>query len=971
MQVKQLLSLVQEVSGTVRTNIGPAYRYLLQGPRAAIVSTTIALLVVLLTGTAFRPVACTLFLGAIILSAYHGGMLSGVLAIVLSAFFIGGLHLFPSPQSVGFVEASAGIILLALAGLLACFLANECKTVARKLDEQRRNLAHAKEGLIVLDDMLRVKHINQAAETLTGWTEEDALNRPLEAVAGLVEQQQSGQSAPMPWTTLLEKNNGKMSGSGVLVTRDSSEKYVDYWVELVANADGGKDACFYFHDISERRDSEERNRRLLEQHQRLADCIPVPFFFLDQGNRCTLQNKGWQDIAGGEPDERIVHTVSGKLNFADPQFVANWSKALRERTKYVTECQLRGSGAVPVRQFCFDSIPLRGERGESLGQLCMLLDLTQTKQTEADLAKKQQELLNLQNLLHQSETEANEHVVALEKAREVLQQELAKAQEMANAALHDADQLRGQHGNFDAEIRKLQEQGASFRRQIEELTAEAANAKHAATRSALHRDHVQSSLRAGTIFWEKKKKPLIDDAARALLEVPDNFTGAWSECLQILDAAGEHAVDDDASPFALAEQRAAFQDVEVTVHTQSGASRLLRTTGNLLRDEQGREHGYLMTLHEIAQVENAGDDAELLNQQLHDALQALENEKNAAASRSELHDRQLQDALRSLAQEKSAAAELAELHALELQDALQALAHEKTLTARQGERIHELMAECADWEGKLTEALARVRTLEAAIAERDTAARIVPERMPAASEPVVDRAVAFARCVSDQIGELTRQLCKQVEDVRADDFRKNGKLRIQHLNVLADSLRSTLHVPERSTLRPEPVEISQLVNRVVRTWQRLLHAGARQLVVALPAGPAWTVGSSELLCLATEILVDIACHNSDAGAYIDLSLAKDEVTIVLSVKDKSGGFTGQELDFLRDGVVPTGSASAALDALRIGIAFVTALAELHHGDLEVQSGGRGKGCAFLLRLPRHTPDEMPLRSAPMAEMVVS
>lgn len=946
-QVNQLLSYCRDVSENGRRHFSSAYRYSLQGTRAAFVSTSIALAAILLTGSTFQPTAYTLFLGAIILSAYHGGVYAGVLSLILSTFFLACLHFVtPATQTFSSLDMAASVVLLSLAGLLACFLAGECRGGARKLDEQRRNLAHTKEGLIVLDEMLRVKHINQAAQALTGWTEKDALNRSLESVAGL-SAQQSGQALRVPWANLLAAQPGaaptneKVAGSAVLVTRDGKERYVDYWVEVVANTENGKDACFFFHDTSERREHDERNQRVLEQHRRLAENLPAPFFFLDQNNRCTLQNKAWQDLAGPCTDDKIVQTVASKLNPLDPQFAANWSKALRERTKYTTEFQVRG-GLNPVRHFRFESLPVRGEGGEPLGQVGMLIEHTQQKQSEAELAKKQQELLNLQKLLHQCETEANEQIVALEKVHQVLQQDLTREQNRAAELAEEVELLRAERAQFDAG--KMQELEELARVRIEQITGELQGSKRATARVCQILDLVQANLPTGVICWEDDRQlPIIDKNAGAILDLPGGveFNGRWSDCIDVLQADGETLVKDKATPFALAEKRKPFRDMEVHVRTRQGTARTLLVSGAVLHDDKRHEVGFVLVLRDVSEHKQTAAERDSHYQR----LLAAEQDSNKGRLLVQQHAARINELTTACSQlEEASAGKQAELeaHILRLLEMEQTLDQNRLLVQQQTERINELTTACSDLEEELA-------LRQAEQAKREEAART---SAAASVDSVSERALAFARRLTEQLRDLSGLLCKQSEREQIEEFRKKSKLRLMHMNVLAESLRSTLHVPERTAERLEPVEMSQVVNRVVSTWKRVLHASTRQLVVSLPSKPLWLVGSGQLLGLATEILVDIACHNSEPEAYIDLSLNKDEANMVLSVKDRGRGFSTQELDYLRNGAAPAEKPDAGLDALRAGIAFVSSLAELHKGRLEVESGGRGKGCVFRLRLPQ-------------------
>ena len=121
-----------------------------------------------------------LFLAAVVLSAWLGGTLDGVLALAISA---GGRFLvFPTPRvafALGHPAELLRLTLFAAIGAVAAWLVGRLRTAQSQLTAA---LASAVDAVAVTDKKNRVTFLNPVAEALTGWTRESAHGRPLEQV---------------------------------------------------------------------------------------------------------------------------------------------------------------------------------------------------------------------------------------------------------------------------------------------------------------------------------------------------------------------------------------------------------------------------------------------------------------------------------------------------------------------------------------------------------------------------------------------------------------------------------------------------------------------------------------------------------------------------------------------------------------------------------------------------------------------
>ena len=76
-------------------------------------------------------------------------------------------------------------------------------------------------------------------------------------------------------------------------------------------------------------------------------------------------------------------------------------------------------------------------------------------------------------------------------------------------------------------------------------------------------------------------------------------------------------------------------------------------------------------------------------------------------------------------------------------------------------------------------------------------------------------------------------------------------------------------------------------------------------------------------------------------------------TVEVAVRDNGAGIEPSQLESVFEMFVQLEtSKSYAAGGLGLGLALVRSLVELHHGSVEARSDGPGKGCEFLVRLPR-------------------
>ncbi|HEX4145675.1 MAG TPA: PAS domain S-box protein [Pirellulales bacterium] len=127
-------------------------------------------------------------------------------------------------------------------------------------------LACIGDAVIATDTEGRVTFLNAMAQTLTGWTEEESQGTPLETVFKIVNED-TRQPVENPAVRAL--NEGAIVGLAnhtVLVAKDGTERLIDDSAAPIRNSSGQlAGAVLVFRDITERKQSEARERSLLKE----------------------------------------------------------------------------------------------------------------------------------------------------------------------------------------------------------------------------------------------------------------------------------------------------------------------------------------------------------------------------------------------------------------------------------------------------------------------------------------------------------------------------------------------------------------------------------------------------------------------------------------------------------------------------------------------------------------------------------
>ncbi len=208
------------------------------------------------------------FYVAVAVTAWYGGLRPALLATAVG--FVAGVAFFV-PTSADFSMRQLWLgqwddwfRYFVLATAFAIF--GEAKKDAVHRAELRREtlqvtLLSIGDGVVVTDTEGRVTSLNPIAETLTGWTQRDALELPLEDVFHIVNEE-TRQTVESPVAKVLEHGRiVALANHTLLIAKDGTERPIDDSAAPIRAADGSLlGVVLIFRDVTEMRVAERSLR---------------------------------------------------------------------------------------------------------------------------------------------------------------------------------------------------------------------------------------------------------------------------------------------------------------------------------------------------------------------------------------------------------------------------------------------------------------------------------------------------------------------------------------------------------------------------------------------------------------------------------------------------------------------------------------------------------------------------------------
>jgi PAS domain S-box-containing protein len=168
----------------------------------------------------------------------------------------------------------------------------------------RATLSNMGDAVVTADANGTVTFLNAAAQSLTGWTQAEAMGIPLEDVVRVIDAE-NRQPAENPATRVSRGGaNGGMTNHSLLIARDGTERPIEDGVAPIRNEAGDvAGVVLIFRDCTERRRHERAAQEALCYAEEIVATLREPFLVLDKSLRVMTANASfYRAFHASEPE---------------------------------------------------------------------------------------------------------------------------------------------------------------------------------------------------------------------------------------------------------------------------------------------------------------------------------------------------------------------------------------------------------------------------------------------------------------------------------------------------------------------------------------------------------------------------------------------------------------------------------------------------------------------------------------------
>ena len=257
----------------------------------------------------------------------------------------------------------------------------------RQLRQQREllrvTLTSIGDAVIATDAAARITFVNPVAEALTGWKAEEAAGQPIQRVFRIVNER-TGQPLEEPVARVLREGRAvELANHTALMTKDGRTVPIEDSAAPILDAAGQViGAVLVFHDVTEKRRAEDTLReseaRLRVQRERM----PIGYIVFDERYRFSELNPAAEVIFGYSQAELRGRQVNVIVPDAIRPQVDGLLRRLAEgdMTAHGVNENVTKDGRTIICQWT--NTPLRDAKGDFLGFLSMVQDITERKRAE-------------------------------------------------------------------------------------------------------------------------------------------------------------------------------------------------------------------------------------------------------------------------------------------------------------------------------------------------------------------------------------------------------------------------------------------------------------------------------------------------------------------------------------------------------------------------------------------------------------
>jgi PAS domain S-box-containing protein len=251
------------------------------------------------------------------------------------------------------------------------------------IDEKERlatTLRSIGDGVITTDTDERITLFNVIAEQLTGWTQEQAIGKPLLQVFHIVDHKTRKPSPDPAYNALESGAVVGLTNDTVLISKNGAEHFISSSVAPIRDSDGrATGVALVFRDVTRLRRAEEALKESQQFASNLIDSSLDMIIAVDNDRRITEFNAAAQKAFGYARDEMLGQDVG--ILYAAPAEAARAQKTIAETGHAILEVRNRRKNGEIFPAFLSAS-QLKNAQGEPIGVMGVSRDITEAKKAE-------------------------------------------------------------------------------------------------------------------------------------------------------------------------------------------------------------------------------------------------------------------------------------------------------------------------------------------------------------------------------------------------------------------------------------------------------------------------------------------------------------------------------------------------------------------------------------------------------------
>jgi PAS domain S-box-containing protein len=175
---------------------------------------------------------------------------------------------------------------------------------------------------------------------------------------------------------------------------------------------------------------------------------------------------------------------------------------------------------------------------------------------------------------------------------------------------------------------------------------------------------------------------------------------------------------------------------------------------------------------------------------------------------------------------------------------------------------------------------------------------------------------------------------------------------LAHLVHLVDDLMDVSRITRgKLELRREKLSLTDALQAALEASRPLIDAAHHELIINMPPEPIYVLGDMTRLAQIFSNLLNNAAKYTPPGGRIMMSASAVDGQAVIEVRDTGIGIAAEALPNVFEMFAQANRTRGLASGLGIGLALVSALAEMHGGTVTAQSEGADRGSTFAVRLP--------------------